>query len=665
MWCFLREVVSRMQTQLEIPKQAAMPTEPVKAPSEGAETPKTLDEYAKAILEAHQKAEAANRQSKKSGREAIAAAIEAGRNLCQAKEQVGHGNWLIWLKQNCTGITERTAQRYMTLTKSDRLSDLKQCTSLWQALICSGAVAPGHLDKNPENNEVNGHNEAAATQTSDSPEIILGQLGRKFAGCQSLYKSLVKASPDLGDALFDACDPSLMPLPILLDRCQYSLNDALSYFGLPLIEAGCVCCGRVKGADDVFESIYPNTPEYQDRLEWCPECAASLHEQDKPATNIAEEIRTLAENLKEFKSLPLKEFTLVQKHDQLQAITIGEPSVVAEAEHNVWAPPAFENEADTIAAIQRLSPKVLIVKDKAAHQLWNVYRHFVSSAVNYQTPGRHIKFFVVDASQLANPVLGIGAISGDFPALAARDEFIGWTKEQREEGKLNHTAVASTIVATQPFGFNFNGGKLLASITTSQPIRDEWQSRHGDVLAGMTTTSLFGVPSMYDQIDEWKRLGTTTGRVPIQPKLSIYNKWKDILRSTRAHELREMMKQDADVSGPTTNYKTKLITMIYRAAGIKLADFQHGHCRGIYFSEFYENTRDFLCCRVAEDDLKMKPLFQETVQQITDRWRSQAVKRYQTLKVKGALKPQTHSYSQLGKMDLEAAKEAFLEDVGR
>jgi hypothetical protein len=159
-----------------------------------------LDQYAKAILAAHENAENANRQSKKSGREAIATDIEAGQNLCQAKERVGHGNWLNWLKQNCTAITERTAQRYMTLAKSDRVSDLKQCTNLWQALVCAGAVTPGHLDWNPESKQDTGHDEANTSQAIETPEGILGQMQRRLVACRGLYEKLVQASPELDGA---------------------------------------------------------------------------------------------------------------------------------------------------------------------------------------------------------------------------------------------------------------------------------------------------------------------------------------------------------------------------------------------------------------------------------------------------------------------------------
>ena len=124
--------------------------EPVEAPSERTGTQKTLDEYAKAILEAHQSVEYADGLSKKHGREAIAAAHEAGQYLNSLKGLLGHGNWLKWLKDNCKGISEKTAQRYMVLAKSDIVSVLKHCSNLRQAYIFTGAIKAAPVDRNPD-----------------------------------------------------------------------------------------------------------------------------------------------------------------------------------------------------------------------------------------------------------------------------------------------------------------------------------------------------------------------------------------------------------------------------------------------------------------------------------------------------------------------------------
>lgn len=370
-------------------------------------------------------------------------------------------------------------------------------------------------------------------------------------------------------------------------------------------------------------------------------------------------------NLNELKSLSAKDYNLAQKLYQLQQTKIAEPDIITAAENNVWMPTDLSNEQMTIEEIERLSPKIVIANNDETKALWNIYRHFVSSAVNNLPPTRNIRYLVVDDSKPNEPVLGVGAISGDFLALGKRDEFIGWTKEQREGGKLKHTAVGSTIIATQPFGSNFNGGKLIAALITSQAIRDEWKSLTGCLLAGLTTTSLFGVPSMYDQIKQWKRLGLTTGRVPIQPRMDIYKRWKRFVQTTRTHELNGVVKRDVEDAGPVTNEKAKVTTLIFKAAGLRLGDYEHGHPRGIYFSEFYENTKDFLCGRVTESELVLKPLFQESIEQITDRWRKQAIIRYRKLKQDGKLNPQKQSYSQLWQMDFQTARKTFIDDVGR
>ena len=46
--------------------------------------------------------------------------------------------------------------------------------------------------------------------------------------------------------------------------------------------------------------------------------------------------------------------------------------------------------------------------------------------------------------------------------------------------------------------------------------------------------------------------------------------------------------------------------MIFNELGIKLSDYTHGYERGVYYSEFYENTKDFLQNKIDEKELKLK-----------------------------------------------------------
>jgi Protein of unknown function (DUF3102) len=58
------------------------------------------------------------------GKNVVRKAIEAGVALIDAKRQVGHGNWLRWLKDNCE-LSERTAEVYMECARNrQKLEDI-------------------------------------------------------------------------------------------------------------------------------------------------------------------------------------------------------------------------------------------------------------------------------------------------------------------------------------------------------------------------------------------------------------------------------------------------------------------------------------------------------------------------------------------------------------
>jgi hypothetical protein len=51
------------------------------------------------------------------GKNVVRKAIEAGIALIEAKRQVGHGQWLKWLKENCE-LSDRTAEVYMECARN-------------------------------------------------------------------------------------------------------------------------------------------------------------------------------------------------------------------------------------------------------------------------------------------------------------------------------------------------------------------------------------------------------------------------------------------------------------------------------------------------------------------------------------------------------------------
>ena len=69
------------------------------------------------INELYTQAELLSKQAKDTASQAISLAVECGKLLNNQKKAVGHGAWLGWLKENCPNISERTAQKYMRLSR--------------------------------------------------------------------------------------------------------------------------------------------------------------------------------------------------------------------------------------------------------------------------------------------------------------------------------------------------------------------------------------------------------------------------------------------------------------------------------------------------------------------------------------------------------------------
>jgi hypothetical protein len=385
------------------------------------------------------------------------------------------------------------------------------------------------------------------------------------------------------------------------------------------------------------------------------------------------ERQLLIDNLNYLKSLSVEEYTFHRKWNELRHHIEPEREYIHNAQHSMWRPTVFntpEAEADAaIAAISQIKPRIVFVgnmkTDETNFRHWEAYRYFLSSHEHNGVPGRFIKILIVDDNAKGQNVLGIASIASDFNSVGDRDTFIGWTVDHRKNGKLNSTAIGSTIVATQPFGFNFLGGKLIASLITSKIVRDEWQLRYGDVLAGLTTTSLYGPSSMYNAIPWWKTLGATIGAIPIQPDVNIYKKWRLWVRTNRKKEFAEITTTKNGRGGAATSEKTRVVELIFDSASISKDEYKHGFERGVFFSSFYENTKDFLCDKISENDLVLKPRFQGDIGAIMDWWRPRAIKRYLKLKEENRLKKFSPFYNDMDRMDYQTAKEKYFGDVGR
>ena len=332
----------------------------------------------------------------------------------------------------------------------------------------------------------------------------------------------------------------------------------------------------------------------------------------------------------------------------------------------IWTPTDINNYDLTISEIESLDPTIEIVdsSNQKAVENWTVIRRLIHSMEYVANPGRNVKIIAKDKT--TGKILGMMSLGSDVTSIGARDNYIGWTKDNKfKDGKLKCTSIGTSIVPTQPLGYNFLGGKLIAMLLTSEELRDYWKNTYGDTLIGLTTTSLYGIHSMYNGIPLWKTLGESAGRVSIKPDDSVYLEWVDWMKNEKPEEYKRINTQKEGVNGPPTGVKQQILAYIFRELNIRKTDYDHGYKRGIYFSLFYENGREYLRGENDDSDLVLRKQFAEGHEYINRWWKKKAIKRYTKLHTENRLKPEVLYYSDILGMTWEEAKEKYLGEVGR
>jgi len=369
-------------------------------------------------------------------------------------------------------------------------------------------------------------------------------------------------------------------------------------------------------------------------------------------------------NLDLLKAMSVEEQTFYKKWIEVQSLN-NYANKACQAKAKIWIPTDINDEELTIKEIENLRPKVVhVTNNKALDNDWVMLRTFVHTMEYAQTPGRFVKFLITDGNDNDPRYLGVISMSSDVITITDRDNYIGWKPEDKlKNKKLAHSGIGSCIMSTQPFGYNFLGGKLVASLVTAETVRNAWQALYNQLLVGITTTSLYGSYSMYNSLKWWHKCGTSAGKMSIKPDDAIYKVWHDWIKENKAEKYKAAMTQREGVSGPVTGAKTRVLNMIFSELGIKSSAYVHGFERGTYYACPYKNSKDFFCSKITEDKLVLNPLYTENA--IINWWKPKAIARYKTLKAENRLKPDVLYYDKMIGMDYQTAKNTYFSEVGR
>lgn len=318
------------------------------------------------------------------------------------------------------------------------------------------------------------------------------------------------------------------------------------------------------------------------------------------------------------------------------------PSEVRKVKENIWTPSHYNDYL-------QINPKVISVDTKEKRQVWDILRVFCVRLPWSKNVGRLKRFYVIDEN--TGKYLGVISLGSDFINAGGREKYIGWTKKEKmDHMMLNWTAMGSTIAPTQPFGYNYLGGKLMALLTCSNEIENVWNSNYKESLAGITTTSLYGGFSQYNNLKYWRKCKSSNGKINREPSTYVYKEMNKWLLENYPEE--HPSNEEKLISHP----KIRIISNVTKKLDVKL--FNSNSPRGVYFCPLYENTCSFLSMKDKELGAKK---FDNSVETLVQIWKDRyASKRINKLVEENRIKEDILFYDEMLFSTWEESKVKYL-----
>ena len=289
---------------------------------------------------------------------------------------------------------------------------------------------------------------------------------------------------------------------------------------------------------------------------------------------------------------------------------------------------------------------------EVTNEIFVNYLEIVTShAVEVSVPGKAIKWVVYEKN--TGKIFGFIRLGSPTINSKPRNNFLGKpldTLNPEVMKRFNASAIMGfIIVPTQPAGFNFLGGKLLAAICCSHLTKDTLDKKYGGPFCMFETTSLYGKTSSVSQYDGMKPF--------LRHKGETMSDFAPLINDDNFHRLNDWFKErnggpliDPNASSRKLKTQIKIISII--KASLKGVDDDaynkfvqtYLDAKGLteqkraYMSDYgYENVKEYL--NMETDELCKKDNFDRySFDGVVDWWRKKASNRFETLNSDGRLR---------------------------
>jgi len=278
--------------------------------------------------------------------------------------------------------------------------------------------------------------------------------------------------------------------------------------------------------------------------------------------------------------------------------------------------------------ISKIQPRIIEVKNNTIEakifRWWNLMWWSLPHERSY---GRQMRFIVWD--DYHNSPMGLISLQSPIISWKHRDEYLE-LKYQDKEYWINQSMNAQRLGALPPYN-NFLGGKLIASLMTSNDIVDAYRNKYSDSITHIkkrfipanllfiTTTGAFGKSSVFNRLKDYNNqkiceyLGDTKGAGSFHIPLALYESFVQYLEQSEGNINRGFG------NGPSR--KLRIISKVLGGLGYKNGSM-HNIKRAVYFFNLTQNIHEVIH-KGAE------PIWvNRNVDELTDYWKKRwAIKR--------------------------------------
>ena len=296
---------------------------------------------------------------------------------------------------------------------------------------------------------------------------------------------------------------------------------------------------------------------------------------------------------------------------------------------------------------------------EVTNEIFVNYLEIVTShAVEVSVPGKSIKWVVYEKN--TGQIAGFIRLGSPTINSKPRNMFLGKPLDTMSKEVMKRfndsTIMGFIIVPTQPFGFNYLGGKLLAAICCSHLTKDTLDKKYGGPFCMFETTSLYGTTKSVSQYDGMKPF--------LRHKGETVSDFAPLINDDNFHRLNDWFKErngepliDPQASSRKLKTQQKMISIIKSSLkGVDDSAYNkfvqtYVDAKGLteqkraYMSDYgFDNVKEYM--NMETDELRKKDNFDRySFDGVIDWWRKKAVNRFESLKSDNRLRTELETWN--------------------